>query len=107
MHLGIATNIVKMCIRDSFLCGAELGQVVDRFYAAVFFTQDGIEAGVGFTGLFCRKAGGGKGRVQLGLVLPVFPRGLRQVEEALGQSGEGGSGGDNSGTCLLYTSRCV
>ena len=99
-----------MCIRDRcqlFLCGAELGQVVDRFYAAVFFTQDGIEAGVGFTGLFCRKAGGGKGRVQLGLVLPVFPRGLRQVEEALGQSGEGGSGGDNSGTCLLYTSRCV
>ena len=50
-----------MCIRDSF-------------YAAVFFTQDGIEAGVGFTGLFRRKSGGGEGCVQLGLVLDVYKR---------------------------------
>ena len=72
--------------------------MVDRFYAAVLFAQDGVETGVGFTGLLRRKPGGGEGRVQLGLVLPVFPCGLRQVEEALGQSGKGGSGGDNSGT---------
>ena len=72
--------------------------MVDRLHAAVFFTQDGIETCVGFTGLFRRKSGGGEGCVQLGLVLPVFPCGLRQVEEALGQPGEGGAGGGNSGT---------
>ena len=72
--------------------------MVDRFHAAILFAQDGIETGVGFTGLFRRKSGGGEGRVQLGLVLPVFPCGFRQVEEALGQPGEGGAGGGNSGT---------
>ena len=72
--------------------------MVDRFHAAILFAQNGIEAGVGFTGLFRRKSGGGEGCVQLGLVLPVFPCGLRQVEEALGQPGEGGAGGGNCGT---------
>ena len=85
-------------LRQLFLGGAELGEVVDRLHAAVFFAQDGIETGVGFTSLFRRKSGGGEGCVQLGLVLPVFPCGLRQVEEALDQPGKGGPGGGNSGT---------
>ena len=72
--------------------------MVDCFHAAVLFAQDGIKAGVGFAGLFRRKPGGGEGCVQLGMILPVFPCGFRQVEETLGQPGEGGAGGGNSGT---------
>ena len=72
--------------------------MVDRLHAAVLFAQDGVKTGVGLAGLFRRKAGGDEGSVQLSLVLPVFPRGFRQVEEALGQPGKGSSGGGNSGT---------
>src|SRR5699024_3626860 len=56
-------------LRQLFLGGAELGEVVDRFHTAILFAQNGIEAGVRFTGLFRRKSGGGEGCEQLGLVL--------------------------------------
>lgn len=74
-------NVRPLC---QLLLGiAQLGKVVDRFNTSIFLAKNGIKKFIGFAGLLDGKTGSNKGRVQLGLIFPVFPCGLRKVEKTM------------------------
>ena len=72
--------------------------MVDCLHTSVFFTQNGVKSGVGFTGLFSGKACGEEGGIQLRLILPVFTGRFGKVEETLCQPHQRSSGSGNGST---------
>ena len=72
--------------------------MVDRFDAAIFLAENGIKGLVGFTGLIGGKACCDKSRVQLCLILPVFPCGLCEVKKTFRQTGKGSTRSHNRRT---------
>ena len=76
-------------LRQLLLGVAQLGKVVDRFNTSIFLAKNGIKGFIGFAGLLGGKTGSNKSRIQLGLILPVFPCRLRKIEKTLGKPGKG------------------
>ena len=77
------------------LGAAQFGKVVDRLNASIFLSENGIKRLVGFAGLIGSKTRCDKSRVQLGLILPVFPCRLGKVKKTFRQSGKGSTRSHN------------
>ncbi len=76
----------------------KLCKMVDRLDASIFLTENGIKRLIGFTGLIGSKARCDKSRVQLGLILPVFPCRLCKVKKTFRQTGKGSTRSHNRRT---------